>query len=404
MAATATRSRAATLMRAKPLVVDLGEVTSRYVMSDHAIERANERGVGVFEVYSAIADPDHVQPGQDGADSASYTRGDIRVAVTPNRFGDGHTIKTVIDRYEDERQTPRVPLDPMKAGAMSARKQSNPQVLDEAWCLVPHPEEDYRKITITPVLAEKLLGLNTANRPIRPRHVAEWKRKMASGEYKATHQGIAIDTTGALQDGQHRLAAIVELGEPREAWVLVGAPPEHFVITDVGLNRNYSDVLALKGETDTNVLGSTVRMAWLYLHHDGTWAGIKVSNVQVAEMFDKDPARFRDAVRIGRQVSGAAYGLTRTAAAAGWYLIRRINTAAKTEEFFEGIISGADMRPGDPRLVLGRKLRNDDHRAWGAEHLALLIKCWNLWATGAENVRLIAWRKGEAMPQVTRAS
>lgn len=404
--ATATRSRAArTLMKAKPLVAELGEVTTQYVMSDHAIQRAEERRIGVFEVYSAIAEPDRIDPDGDG--NTVYVRGDICAVICPNRFGDGFTIKTVIDRFQDERQTPRTPLDPMKVGVMSRAKQNNPQVLDEAWCLVAHDEEDYRKITITPALAEKLLGMNTANRPIRKREVAEWKRKMSVGEYRPTHQGIAIDSSGVLQDGQHRLTAIVELEAAQVAWVAVGLPPENFTVVDVGRNRNYSDVFHLAGEVDTVALGSTIRLAYLYLNYDGkSWSGSgmpKVTNAIVMETFNRDAARFREAVEVGADVKRAAYGIGKPSAAAAWYLIRRLNTLAKTNEFFEGIITGAEVPAGDPRLILGRRLRNmDGRRSVNGEHLALLIKCWNMWVTGARNVRAIAWRRKEPMPQVAK--
>ena len=311
--ATPTRSRAArTLTRAKPVVADLGEVTTTYVMSDHAIERAHERGVGVFEVYSAIADPDHINPDTEQADGKVYVRGDICVVTCPSKFGNGFTIKTVIDRFQDERQTPRTPLDPMKAGVMSARKRQNdnPQVLDEAWCLVPHTEEDYRRILITPVLAEKLLALNTANRPIRKRDVEEWKRKMATGEYRPTHQGIALDSTPVLQDGQHRLTAVVELDQPQTFWVAVGLPPENFTVIDAGRNRSYGDVLALSGEAEGATLGATVRTVWMYLNIDAgrIWGGTKVTNNTVMDAFTADAQRYRDAVQMGREVrkSGSA--------------------------------------------------------------------------------------------------
>jgi hypothetical protein len=408
MARTATRSRAASTrekLEQKPLVVDLGEVTNTYVMSDHAIQRCQDRGIGVFEAYSALAAPDRIDPHVERDDAMIYVRGDIRVVVA------NQTVVTVIDRLEDERATPRSPLDPIKAGVMSTRRQ-NPQVLDEAWALVAHDQEDYRKIEISPALAGKLLALNTHNRPIRQADVADWKRKMLSGEYRPTHQGIALDTNGVLQDGQHRLTAIVELDVPQIAWVAVGMPPDNFTVTDAGRNRTYADVLSLSGEKDAAVLGATVRLVWLYLNKDGlssaTGSGgsMKVSNAMVMDVFTKDAARFREAVKVGGRVRHARMGLTAISSAAGWYLIRRTNTASKTDAFFEGLITGEEIPTGDPRPLLGRKLRNEQdsgRRTHSLAQLGLLIKTWNFWASGAENVRMIVWRKGETMPQVAKA-
>jgi hypothetical protein len=64
--------------------------------------------------------------------------------------------------------------------------------------------------TVTPKKAAEYLARNTANRPLAKRTVREFAQAMRRGEWLVTHQGIAFDTTGALVDGQHRLAAIIE--------------------------------------------------------------------------------------------------------------------------------------------------------------------------------------------------
>src|SRR5947199_10315040 len=78
--------------------------------------------------------------------------------------------------------------------------------------------------TITPKKAAEYLGLNTANRPLSNRTVREFAAAMRRGEWRVTHQGIAFDTTGALVDGQHRLAAIVEADLPVDVTVFTDVP------------------------------------------------------------------------------------------------------------------------------------------------------------------------------------
>lgn len=399
MTAVATRRR--------PLAANLDEIAARWSMTDHAIQRCQERNISPYEVLSAIADPDAHYPGNaKTGSSACYVRGDVKVAVDEA----SRRILTVADRDEHIRTAPRVPTTPAtaKGNHMAARTRAtrNVAALDEMWALVPHDEEDYRKIEVTPTLASKLLDLNTHNRPIRRHDVDEWKRKMTVGEYQPTHQGIAIDSGGVLQDGQNRLKAIVELDAPQMAWMAVGMPPENFAVIDAGRNRSYADVLALSGEKDVNVLGATLRLVWLYLNTNArTGGGGKISNVMVMDLLSKDPARFREAAHVAHRVKHAKVGLTPIAAAAGWYLIRRTNTAARTDDFFEGLITGTNLPTGDVRPLLIRKLRgekDEGKRANSATQLALLIKAWNMWATGAQNVRAIVWKKTEPMPQVVK--
>src|SRR5438874_11918141 len=73
--------------------------------------------------------------------------------------------------------------------------------------------------TITPKKALEYLEHNTANRPLSGRTVRDFAQAMRRGEWRVTHQGIAFDTSGALVDGQHRLAAIVEADVPVEVTV-----------------------------------------------------------------------------------------------------------------------------------------------------------------------------------------
>lgn len=72
---------------------------------------------------------------------------------------------------------------------------------------------------VTGPIAETWLMHNHHNRPIRRSHVDLLVRDLRAGNYLITHQGVAFDESGALIDGQHRLAAIVESGV--DAWLLV---------------------------------------------------------------------------------------------------------------------------------------------------------------------------------------
>lgn len=394
--------------RALPLVDDLAGA-ERYIMTSHAIERAEERGIGIMEIYSAVADPQSVTPG-DG-DKRNYFRGDLRITVDEGT----KTIITVIDIFEMERASPRVPLIPEigRTERMAARTKSttatvsaNQQALDEAWVLAAHKEQEYRLILVTPDLAGKLLERNTHNRPIRPKDVAEWQQRFVAGEVGTTHQGIAVDTKGILQDGQHRCAAIFHSGVSVRMWVAVGMPPENFALIDGGRNRNYADVLALSGETDVTVLGATVRLVHLFESREySVWNSSKITNAQVMDVFMADPIGFRDAIRQGRIIGGKnGIPMTKTAASAGFYLISKVNNPVTVEEFFDGLVTGAGLMGGDIRLVLRRNLNNaakEKVRATGAVHLALLIKTWNAWAEGSD-LRVLTFRRDERMPRVTK--
>ncbi|WP_157509211.1 hypothetical protein [Luteipulveratus halotolerans] len=66
--------------------------------------------------------------------------------------------------------------------------------------------------TITPERATELLANNPHNRPLVASRVAALVHALESGQWRLTHQGIALAADGALLDGQHRLTAIVRTG------------------------------------------------------------------------------------------------------------------------------------------------------------------------------------------------
>lgn len=65
---------------------------------------------------------------------------------------------------------------------------------------------------ITPDLAVRWLERNTRNRPLDQKHVDFLVSEIKGGRWKLTHIGIAFDVNGVLQDGQHRLWAVVLSG------------------------------------------------------------------------------------------------------------------------------------------------------------------------------------------------
>ncbi len=70
----------------------------------------------------------------------------------------------------------------------------------------------YQLVNITPEAATAILKGNKGNRKPRQSHIEALADAMLRGEWKQTHQGIAISPTGKLLDGQHRLLAVVKSG------------------------------------------------------------------------------------------------------------------------------------------------------------------------------------------------
>jgi hypothetical protein len=106
---------------------------------------------------------------------------------------------------------------------------------------------EIRMMDVTPSLASELLQKNNSNRRIRPGHVNSMAAMMREGKFQTTHQGVALNTAGAVVDGQHRLMAIVKSGVTVTMPVAFNVDAEHYghLMIDVGLGRTTSDIYAV---------------------------------------------------------------------------------------------------------------------------------------------------------------
>jgi hypothetical protein len=276
--------------------------------------------------------------------------------------------------------------------------------------LNPYPlPKTFERVLVTPELANKLLDLNTENRPIRQREVLLWAGIIKRGEWLYTHQGIAIDNRGILQDGQHRLSGIVQTGISCEMQISIGMAPENFNAIDNGLRRTFGDVAANMGlHTNRNRVGTAARMLTLYDGWPERARTEKVNNTEVAHILGH---QFDDTRTVGdviyaatarAQALWAACRLNVSAATTGIYLLwfKVGEDHPLVHEFLDGLLKGSNMDEDDPRFVLRRYVMSPSNKrrdAW--LHLSLFIKAWNKFVQG-KRVQNLFFRKDEDLPKV----
>lgn len=107
---------------------------------------------------------------------------------------------------------------------------------------------------VTPEMASKWLG-NTADfqRNISPIRVSSYLKAMRRGEWKITpSQSIAISQYGQIIDGQHRLKALVDYGQPLEMSIVFNCPIDSFDVIDQGYKRSVAQIASMRGEKFSN--------------------------------------------------------------------------------------------------------------------------------------------------------
>ena len=108
-----------------------------------------------------------------------------------------------------------------------------------------------KRVLVTPEIAAQMLAKNVGNRAIRNHVVKQYAQQMREGQWRQTHEPIAVDATGNVVDGQHRLAAIVQSGASISFWVATYEQECSAVDLpiDMGIRRKMSDVLGVDRRT-----------------------------------------------------------------------------------------------------------------------------------------------------------
>jgi len=191
--------------------------------------------------------------------------------------------------------------------------------------LAKHPAPAvYHRVLITPDMATAMLARNTKNRKPNKADIAEWTKVLRGGRWRYTHQGVAFDVDGRLQDGQHRLSAIVEAGIAAEMLVAVGMPPDNFSVIDTGRRRSAAQVLAMDGAVYASWMATATRHLYLY----EVWGSAlldhvyeRVGNDLILDAYAKlDGDTFVEACRNGQRLR-REIGVAPTGVAAALYLI-----------------------------------------------------------------------------------
>jgi len=107
----------------------------------------------------------------------------------------------------------------------------------------------FKETLVTVEMATKWLEGNVHNRILLQRVVDRYAASMSLGLWMLSPQCIVFDTTGMLIDGQHRLWAIVLVGQPQMCVVVTGADPKVQLVLDQNTPRNPADNVNLASRT-----------------------------------------------------------------------------------------------------------------------------------------------------------
>lgn len=257
---------------------------------------------------------------------------------------------------------------------------------------------------ITPELAGDYLKCNVSNRKLRSFRINLYARFMTEKRWLLTNDAIAFDTEGHLQNGQHRLYAIVQSGIPQRFLVARGLPVESFTATDLQATRTMGDFLYIAGEENLSTpLGASLRSLWRWKNY-GVFGSVgrattrrEPDAVEILQLLQECPG-IREttplAIKISRKFTG---GLGIWGALA--YIIAEADPDG-ADKFFTDLYDGVDLASTDAVWRLRERLREPRMRLRPQEVAALTIKAWRYQREGKQ-VQILVWGSLEEFPSVS---
>lgn len=237
---------------------------------------------------------------------------------------------------------------------------------------------------IDPEFAEAILAkYNGRNRPLSPAHVIRLANEILEGRWQVLPNGIIFDPDNNLLDGQHRLAAVVRTGRTVQMTVTYDVDPKVFAAMDSVVKvRSAGDVLALNsGSTKyRSAIPAALRLLRNYEREVVGGSSSQVSHTEMIELSETWP-EMEQMCRVSL-LTRSRTGLNANAIAAGLALTARDNPSVSQTEWLNGIVLGANLAVGDPRLALRNVGASATHAKKAPDLLPLYIKAFNAWLLG----------------------
>lgn len=269
----------------------------------------------------------------------------------------------------------------------------------------PTPNIRVNVVTITPQLAEELLGKNPKNRKISRTNYNTVRRAIEHGEWELNGEAIKLSQDGTVLDGQHRLMAVRDTGISIQSLLIEGLPDGTQETMDTGKSRSLSDILAIRGEANAPALAALIRRFVLADRYGFVTAfsagasGYPLTNREMSDWLEANPW-VREYVHPGRAVAKK----TPIGGALAGFLIRTFDAldAEDSAFFWERVKDGVNLSEDNPIYALRKAfvpIVEDSRGERNQKYIgALTVKAWNDYRSGRPR-SLLKFRVGGAKPE-----
>lgn len=250
---------------------------------------------------------------------------------------------------------------------------------------------------ISPEWARELLDLPARKRSESEPNVNYLAGCMEREEWRLAPDAVMINEDGGVDNGRHRLRALVSRDVTLPFIVYYGGGREEQEIADLGRKRSFADQLAIDGTMHYREIATAVRTLYRYELEGVPVAGpAKPSLAESYKVLRRHPG-IPDS--IGKVNSKEARKTIQGSVAIPLhYIFSRSgveNAPELADRFFHRLITGDDLEPDSPIFVLKDQLYKESERnhrpPQQTKATYLVVMAWRLWNDGATRKKSLSW-------------
>jgi hypothetical protein len=157
--------------------------------------------------------------------------------------------------------------------------------------------------TLTPGLAAVLLERNPDNRNIRQTKVGQYAADMRAGRWSFNGEPIIISREGLINDGQHRLRAMIDANFTAPMLFVFGVERDTRLTVDQGAARTAADFLGMEGVENSAAAAGIARIVIAVERERGArlYRENEVTTTEVRLRAERDP-KIAEAARYAMSV------------------------------------------------------------------------------------------------------
>lgn len=258
-----------------------------------------------------------------------------------------------------------------------------------------------QQVDLTPELADALLDRNPSNRKLKQTFVDRYTRDMLAGSWQFNGEAVIVSGDGALNDGQHRCAAVIKSGVTIPVILIVGVARETRTTLDQGATRIIGDYLAMEGFHYSKETGAAASYAlqWGRAGLLASGPNSRPTKSEILNFVRATPSLVRSVEKFGSVKCNAIGGPSLLAFC--YYACWSVSDKNAADEFFDPFVSGEGLKAGSPILYVRNRIMNERRTLRLNDRAELIFRAWNAFQRG--QTRTLFRVVGGELPMLERA-